>query len=103
MKKQSSSDILLNEKCDKRKEIESIIGKLKHSELSINEIPFEYQQNMDIIREERKLNLRRSGRRGFDVIRQVFFVEEWENTGDNGDELHQDENCLVHLKNFITF
>lgn len=57
MKKQSSSDILLNEKCDKRKEIESIIGKLKYSELSINEIPFEYQQNMDIIREERKLNL----------------------------------------------
>ena len=81
-------------KCDKRKEIESIIGKLKYSELSINEIPFEYQQNMDIIREERKLNLRRSGRRGFDVIRQVFFVEEWENTGDNGDELHQDEKLF---------
>ena len=48
----------------------------------------------DIIREERKLNLRRSGRRGFDVIRQVFFVEEWENTGDNGDELHQDEKLF---------
>ena len=103
MKKQSSSDILLNEKCDKRKEIESIIGKLKYSELSINEIPFEYQQNMDIIREERKLNLRRSGRRGFDVIRQVFFVKEWENTGDNGDELHQDEKLFGSFEEFYNF
>ena len=76
---------------------------MKYNELSINEIPFEYQQNMDIIREERKLNLRRSGRRGFDVIRQVFFVEEWENTGDNGDELHQDEKLFGSFEEFYNF
>ena len=32
--------------------------------------------NSDVVKAERKLGLRKSGRRGFDVIAQVFFVEE---------------------------
>ena len=60
----------------KSPEIKKAIKKLKTGELTINSVPEELSHNMDILRAERKLGLRKSGHRGFDVIRQEFFVEE---------------------------
>ena len=53
-----------------------IIAKLKNRELDITNIPEEFALDMKIVRAERQLGLRKSKRRGFDVIRQKFFVEE---------------------------
>ena len=60
----------------KKPETKKIIKKLKTGELEINSVPEELSHNIDILRAERKLGLRKSRDRGFDVIRQEFFVEE---------------------------
>ena len=60
----------------KNPEVKKIIEKLKTGELTLNSVPGELYRNIDILRAERKLGLRKSGHRGFDVIRQEFFVEE---------------------------
>ena len=49
---------------------------MKIGELTLNSVPGELYRNIDILRAERKLGLRKSRHRGFDVIRQEFFVEE---------------------------
>lgn len=58
------------------KEIKSIICQLRTYELSVRDVPEEVALNSEIIRAERKYGLRKSHNRGFDVINQVFFVEE---------------------------
>lgn len=72
----------------KSPEIKKAIKKLKTGELTINSVPEELSHNMDILRAERKLGLRKSGHRGFDVIRQEFFVEEEWAYLDDPDELY---------------
>ena len=57
-------------------EVERIIKELKSGELEMRNVPEEFALNSDVVKAERKLGLRKSGRRGFDVIAQVFFVEE---------------------------
>ena len=53
-----------------------IIKKLKSGEMEIRDVPEELALDINIVKAERKLGLRKSGHRGFDVIMQVFFVEE---------------------------
>lgn len=60
---------------DKSLEVLNIISKLENGELKVRNVPDELALESDIIRIERKLGLRKSGRRGFDVITQNFFVE----------------------------
>lgn len=57
-------------------EIKSLIKSLEKEELSIRDIPDEFALDSNIVKTERKLGLRKSGHRGFDVITQTFFVEE---------------------------
>lgn len=83
----------------------NIIAKLKNRELDITNIPEEFALDMKIVRAERQLGLRKSKRRGFDIIRQKFFVEEewlcrdWMNNwGIKKIKLH-----LTPLKNIIIF
>ena len=59
-----------------KSEIKSLIAQLKKGEIQVSEIPVEYSTNIDIVKVERKLGLRVLGRRGYDVIRDEFFVEE---------------------------
>ena len=59
-----------------RPEVKRIIKELKSGELAVRSVPEEFALDTDIIRAERKLKLRKSGHRGFDVITQNFFVEE---------------------------
>ena len=60
-----------------------IISQLKKHEIKINDIPDELEDNLDIIKTERVLGLRKTYRCGYDVIRDCFFVEE--------DVLYRDE------------
>lgn len=65
-----------NDKKDATQKIEGIICRLKSKRLQMPDVPEEFRMHPDILRAERKLEIRKSGHRGFDVIRQLFFVEE---------------------------
>ena len=58
------------------KEVKSIIKQLKNSEINCFCVPEEYKNNKNIIEVERQLGIRKLGRRGYDIIRNMFFVEE---------------------------
>ncbi|MFQ7273467.1 MAG: metallophosphoesterase [Blautia producta] len=57
-------------------EIKCIIKKLKNGELEVRSVPEEFALDIDVVKTERELGIRKSGHRGFDVITQKFFVEE---------------------------
>lgn len=57
-------------------EAKSIIKELKSGELEVRNVPEEFALDFNVVKAERKLGLRKSGHRGFDVIAQTFFVEE---------------------------
>lgn len=57
-------------------EVKNIIRELKRGYLSIRNVPEEFALDINIVRTERNLGLRKSNHRGFDVIEQEFFVEE---------------------------
>ena len=57
-------------------EAERIIKELKSGELEVRDVPEEFALDSNVVKAERNLGLRKSGHRGFDIIEQVFFVEE---------------------------
>lgn len=58
------------------KEVKKIIRQLKSSKINCLDVPKEYQNDRNIIDVERKLGIRKLGRRGYDIIKNIFFVEE---------------------------
>ena len=59
-----------------RAEIRKIIKQLKRNEIGVFDIPEEYQNSIEIVYFERESGLRITGKRGFDIISNTFFVEE---------------------------
>lgn len=59
-----------------KRDVKSFIRKLKRQEIDFFDIPEEFRLHTDIVNVERKLGIRKSYKRGFDVIRNIFFVEE---------------------------
>ena len=57
-------------------EIKKIIRQLKKNEITVFDVPEEYKNTIDIVNFERKSGMRITGKRGFDVIANSFFVEE---------------------------
>ena len=57
-------------------EAKHIIKELKNGALEVRNVPEEFALDSNVVKAERKLGLRKSGHRGFDVIAQRFFVEE---------------------------
>lgn len=68
--------LLANKKLSGNPEVNKIIQNLRKKKIGVNDIPEMYAQNEYIIAAELELNLRKRGRRGFDVISGLFFVEE---------------------------
>lgn len=64
------------------KEVKNIIKQMTNSEINCFCIPEEYRNDKNIIEAERKLGIRKIGRRGYDIIRNTFFVEEELRDGD---------------------
>ena len=57
--------------------IEEIIKKLENNDITtFDQIPEDYQNDINIINITRNLGIRRFDKRGFDVISNQFFVEE---------------------------
>lgn len=61
---------------DEKKAITKLINQLKKGKISFWEVPEEYQNHPLMVKKERKCGIRRSNRRGYDVLRNLFFVEE---------------------------
>ncbi len=59
-----------------KKEIKLIIKQLKEYELKITDVPEEIRHHKDVVLAERKYGLRKELNRGYDVIRNLFFVKE---------------------------
>lgn len=57
-------------------EVKKIIRQLKKKEIHILDIPEEYANDIQLVTFERKAGFRITGKRGFDIISNVFFVEE---------------------------
>lgn len=74
-------------------EAKRIIKELKSGELEVRNVPEKFALDSNVVKAERKLGLRKSGHRGFDVITQTFFVEEdWfhkESSGNLVSRLHK--------------
>ena len=61
--------VLTSEKASS--EVKCIIKELKSGELEVRNVPEEFALDSNVIEAERKLGLRKSGYRGFDVITQT--------------------------------
>lgn len=57
-------------------EIMRIISQLKNKEIRVFDIPEEYANEIHIVTFERKAGLRITGKKGFDIISNTFFIEE---------------------------
>lgn len=86
-------------------EAERIIKELKSGELEVRDVPEEFALDSNVVKAERKLGLRKSGHRGFDVIAQIFFVEEdWfhkDLSGNLVSRLHKMTFATVYKGNII--
>ncbi len=57
-------------------EIKKIIRQLKEKEIRVFDVPEEYENDIQIVTFERKVGLRITEKKGFDIITNTFFVEE---------------------------
>lgn len=57
-------------------EIKKIIRQLKKKEIRVFDVSEEYENEIQIVTFERKAELRITGKKGFDIISNTFFVEE---------------------------
>lgn len=59
-----------------KSEVKEIIRQLKKKEIKVSDVPKEYENDIQIVTFEREFGLRITGKRGFDIISNSFFVEE---------------------------
>ena len=57
-------------------EIKKILKQLTKNEITVFDVPEEYENDIQIVTFERKAGLRITGKKGFDIISNTFFVEE---------------------------
>ena len=57
-------------------EVDKIIRQLQKNEIGVLDVPEEYKNAVEIVNFERKSGLRITGKRGFDIISNFFFIEE---------------------------
>lgn len=71
------------------KNIENYVDQLKKKEIDFFGVPEEYRSHPSIVKCGRKLGMRKSDKRGYDVIRDNFFVEEIITTGNYTNEVNE--------------
>lgn len=65
-----------NELSKAPKEIKTYISGLRKREMDYYSIPEEYRNHQLIVEFERELGIRKPVKKGFDIINNLFFVEE---------------------------
>ena len=85
-----------------KSEVKEIIKQLKKKEIGVFDVPKEYEKDIQIVTFERKSGLRITGKRGFDIISNSFFVEEdLIHVDMDGEE--QEENVFLSFDNFDSY
>ncbi len=65
-----------NETTTQDQEVISLVERLKNRSIGFYAVPQEYRYHPSVVAAERELGLRRSIRKGYDIIRNNFFVDE---------------------------
>ena len=86
------------------KDIKNYLQQLKTNKISYYGVPEEYRLHPDIVKCERELGIRKSGKRGYDVIRNTFYVEEiiYENPADKSVERYL-SNVFTDFVSYYNF
>jgi len=70
-------------KASEEKHLMSLMSQIKKKNSDFFDVPDEYRNYPDIVKLQRELGIRISGKRGYDIIRDIFFVEENVRSNDN--------------------
>lgn len=83
-------------------DIKQYARRLKKKQIGFFDVPKEYRLHSIIVKEERKLGLRKSSKRGYDIIHNIFFVEEIVSSKNCLDEV--EERCISnHFSDFASY
>lgn len=83
-------------------EVKEIIRRLKKKEIRVFDVPEEYKNDIQLVTFERKAGFRITGKRGFDIISNSFFVEETLIYVDK-DGAEQKRNIFLSFDNFDSY
>lgn len=83
-------------------EIKKIISQLKKKEIRVFDVPEEYKNDIQLVAFERKFKLRITGKKGFDIISNTFFVEETLIHIDVDGEEHK-RDIFLYFDNFDSY
>lgn len=83
-------------------EEKKIIKLLENGEIDVFNIPEEYKNSIEIVNFERKTGLRITGKRGFDIISNTFFVEE-ELVSMTGTNAKRTKSIFLSFENFRSY
>ena len=61
-------------KASEEKHLMSLMSQIKKKNSDFFDVPDEYRNYPDIVKLQRELGIRISGKRGYDIIRDIFFV-----------------------------
>lgn len=101
MEKAGSEDIW-EENDMPKSEVKEIIRWLKKKKIRIFDIPEEYENDTQIVNFERKAGLPMTGKQGFDIISNSFFVEEKLIYADSDGE-EQKRNVFLSFDSFDSY
>ena len=79
-------------------EIQNLVNGIKSKKKRHYDIPEELVMHPEIVKIERKIGLRRLSKRGFDIIRNCFFVEE-----EIGSKYESKKTVLSYYKTFSDY
>ena len=85
-----------------KSEVKKIIRQLKKKEIRVFDVPEEYKDDIQLVTFERKAGFRITGKRGFDIISNAFFVEETLIDMDT-DDGEQKESVFLQFDNFDSY
>lgn len=85
-------------------DIKKLLRQLKSHKIGFYDVPEEYRLHHDIVKGERKWGIRKSDKRGYDVIRNTFYVEEiiYENPSDKSVERYL-SNVFTDFVSYYNF
>ncbi len=73
---EENKNTLMNNENNIKKQVKSILGKLKRGTAYFYDVPEELRLNPKIVKAEREIGIRRTIQKGYDVLENCFFVEE---------------------------
>lgn len=85
------------------KNLMSIIKQVKKQNSDFFEVPKEYRNNPSIVKLQRELGIRISGKRGYDIIRDTFFVEENVRSNDSQSGMKLYISCFPDFVSYYNF